>query len=69
MRTKLAEESGLKIEEISPDESFEEMNLDSLALVSLAYDLEQVTEMEINPTAFTEYDTINKLTEWIRSQK
>lgn len=66
----IATETGLEIKEISGDENFENFNLDSLSLVSLAFELENVTGLSsIDPTVFTEYNTINKLTVWVENQK
>jgi acyl carrier protein len=66
---KLAEESGSKVEEIDLDEIIENFDLDSLSLVSIAFEIEKEFEFdEINPTIFQEYNTINKLSEWIQNQ-
>ncbi|MBS7562915.1 acyl carrier protein [Mucilaginibacter sp. Bleaf8] len=66
----IATEAGLPVEEISGDEKFESFHLDSLSLISLAFEVENITGIEqIDPTIFTEYDTINKLTAWVESQK
>jgi acyl carrier protein len=43
--------------------------MDSLSIVSIAADLESVVNEEIDPTAFIEYNTINKFTEWMAQSK
>ena len=69
LQSKLAEESGVPISDISCDEEFESFQLDSLSFVSISYELESKLDMEVNPTVFSEFNTINKLTAWINSQK
>jgi len=69
LQKQIAEESGVAVEEISLDEAFENFRLDSLSFVSISYELETQLSMEISPTVFTEFNTINKLAEWINAQK
>lgn len=69
LQRKIAEEAGEKIESISLDADFESFRLDSLSLLSIAYDLENEINLEINPTDLIEYNTINKLAEWIESKR
>ncbi|WP_462251926.1 phosphopantetheine-binding protein [Ekhidna sp.] len=63
----IADESGEKPESVSISRKFETMNLDSLSLLSLAHEIESKLSLEIDPTALTEYDTIEKLAKWIES--
>ena len=65
----IAEESGDPVETIDCDVPFEDYNMDSLAVVSLSFDLENLLDKSIDPTIFTEYNTINKLVEWLETQK
>ena len=65
---KIAEESNLPESEINISVSFKDFNLDSLSMVSLSYDLETFTGKTIEPTAFWEYDSIEKLSSWITSE-
>jgi acyl carrier protein len=65
----IAEESGLAIGEVSTSTDFEDFDLDSLSLVSLAYDLETLINKELSPTVFTEFNTIDKLAKWIEKQQ
>lgn len=66
---KIAEESGISKEKIDSDEALENLELDSLASISIAFDIEKEFNLEeINPSVFTEFNTINKLTEWITNQ-
>ncbi|WP_299460113.1 acyl carrier protein [uncultured Microscilla sp.] len=66
---KVAEETGLNTEQISCDEDFNNFDMDSLSIVSIAADLESATNEEVDPTAFVEYNTINKFATWISQQK
>lgn len=66
---KIAEETGLENELINCDELFENFDLDSLSSISIAFDIENKFKLdEINPTVFEEFNTINKLSEWIQVQ-
>lgn len=66
---KIAEETGLENELINCDELIENFDLDSLSSISIAFDIENKFKLdEINPTVFEEFNTINKLSEWIQVQ-
>ncbi len=70
LQQKLADESGLATEEIHFDREFEQLSLDSLSVITLAYELESYTGKElIDPSVFSEYNTINKLAAWLETQK
>ncbi|MEW7291366.1 acyl carrier protein [Aquimarina sp. 2304DJ70-9] len=70
LQERVAEETDLPIDEISCDLEFTNFNMDSLSTLTLAFDLESKLDVgEIDPTIFSEYDTINKLVEWIEHQK
>ena len=69
LQKQISQESGIPLENVSSDEDFANFKLDSLCLVSIAFDLESQIKMEISPTAFIEFNTINKLAEWITLQK
>lgn len=66
-KEKIAEESGTPIENISINQTFDNFNLDSLSTVTLAYDLEMELGLDIDPTIFYEFDTIEKLVEKIQA--
>ena len=66
---KIADDTGVPIEKVSCDVAFDSFALDSLSLISLAYDLETLLGKEINPAVFTEYNTINKLAGWVKSNE
>lgn len=68
LKEKLSAEIGVETTLINLDTPFTQINLDSLSMVSLAYDLETYTGIVIDPTVFSEFDTPNKLVEWIRLQ-
>ncbi|PWA10212.1 acyl carrier protein [Flavobacterium laiguense] len=66
---KIAEESGLEKDTINCDEPIENFELDSLSSISIAFDIEKEFNLdEINPTVFQEFNTINKLAQWIQNQ-
>jgi len=69
LQTQIAEEAGIAVNEVSCDEDFENFNLDSLSLVSISFELESRVDLEISPSVFTEFNTINKLAEWVSNQK
>jgi|GWRWMinimDraft_6_1066014.scaffolds.fasta_scaffold15899_2 acyl carrier protein len=70
LAAKIAEESNTPLSEIDMDKKFEEYYLDSLSTVTILFDLEKdFNYKEINPSAFSEYNTINKFAEWIQVQK
>jgi len=55
---------------VNADEPFENMHIDSLSMVSISYNLETAFNLEnIDPAIFSEYNTINKLTEWLNRNK
>ena len=69
LRQKIADEAGLRADQIPLDEEFDNFKLDSLSLISLSYELESIVDRDISPTVFIEYNTINKLAEWMGTQK
>ena len=69
LQEKIAEEAGILPGEVLLDEDFKSYNIDSLSMVSIAFDLETLLGKEISPTIFSEFNTINKLSEWLESQK
>lgn len=70
LQQKIAEEAGLPAPEITYDTPFDQLALDSLSVITLAYELESYTGKEsIDPSVFSEFNTINKLTEWLEQQK
>lgn len=70
LKEKIAEETELPLNQISYDEEFDNFKMDSLSLLSFSFDLEKLLDIpEINPTVFTEYNTINKLAQWVENLK
>ncbi|RYY53736.1 MAG: acyl carrier protein [Chitinophagaceae bacterium] len=66
----ISDETGLASTEIQHDERFENFNMDSLSVVSLAFELEKRTGLQsIEPAVFIEYNTVNKLAQWVDSQQ
>jgi len=69
LRNQIAEEAGVPAQQISFDHDLTTFRLDSLSLVSVSFELESLTKVPVHPAIFSEFNTINKLTEWIISQK
>lgn len=69
LQNQIAEESGIPVDEVSCDEDFANFKLDSLSLVSISFELGSRVNMEVSPTLFTEFNTINSVVEWIDNQK
>jgi len=70
LQQKISEESGIDSSQIGFDQEFEQFRMDSLSVITLAYELEAFSGVEqIDPAVFTEFNTINKLAEWIQAQK
>jgi acyl carrier protein len=69
LQHQIADEAGIPVANISCDEDFESFKLDSLSMVSISFELESKLNVELSPTVFTEFNTINKLVTWIDSQK
>ncbi len=65
LKAQIAEEAGLKQEEVNESATFESFHLDSLDMVSISYELEKFTGKTIEPTIFWEYNSIDKLREWV----
>jgi acyl carrier protein len=65
---RIAAEIGGQASDIDMDASFSSFSLDSLSTVSLSYELEIYTGLVVDPTVFFEFDTPNKLIQWVQSQ-
>lgn len=68
LQEKISEETDIPFDEISFDINFESFNMDSLAILSITFELEEYLsreEVQIDPSVFSEFNTINKLTVWI----
>jgi acyl carrier protein len=66
----ISDELEIPKESISLDEPFEDLKLDSLSILTIAFDLEEKFNIEeLSPTVFSEFNTINKLSEWLMNQK
>ncbi len=70
LKERIAEETDIAISQISGDQEFSEFNMDSLSTLTLAFDLEALLGIEeLDPTVFSEYNTINKLAAWIEQRQ
>jgi acyl carrier protein len=68
LRDKLSEETGSESNHIDLDTPFSAYKLDSLTMVSMSFDLGQHTGLAVDPVVFFEFDTPNKLVQWVQSQ-
>lgn len=69
LRQKLSEETSSDSKTIDLDADFASLDLDSLSTVSLAYELETLAGVVIDPTVFSEFRTPNELIQWIQMQR
>jgi acyl carrier protein len=66
---KIADECGHQPDTLNCDEPIENFDLDSLSSISISMDIETEFKInEINPSVFTEFNTVNKLAAWIQNQ-
>lgn len=66
---KVAKEAKLKPENVSTDTPFVSFGLDSIVIVTLVDDLEHWLNTSLDPTIFWEYPTIEKLSDWLITEK
>jgi len=69
LRQKLAVEIGVEPGLIDLNAPFAGHKLDSLTMISISYELEEYTGLVIDPAVFFEFDTPNKLIQWVQSQE
>ncbi|MHA8087438.1 acyl carrier protein [Aquirufa sp. Wall-65K1] len=70
MITQIASEASIAEEEVDCDVPFEHFNLDSLSIVSISFEMESVFQLEnVDPSLFSEYNTINKLCVWMENRQ
>lgn len=68
--TQIASEASIAEEEVDCDVTFDQFNLDSLAIVSISFEMESQFQLEnVDPSLFSEYNTINKLCVWLENQQ
>ncbi|MHA8054489.1 phosphopantetheine-binding protein [Aquirufa nivalisilvae] len=68
--TQIASEASIVEEEVDCDLAFEHFNLDSLSIVSISFEMESVFQLEnVDPSLFSEFNTINKLCVWMENQQ
>lgn len=66
----IASEASIEEEEVDCDVTFDQFNLDSLAIVSISFEMESQFQLEnVDPSLFSEYNTINKLCVWLENQQ
>ncbi|MDF0692452.1 phosphopantetheine-binding protein [Aquirufa ecclesiirivi] len=66
----IASEASIVEEEVDCDVTFDQFNLDSLAIVSISFEMESQFQLEnVDPSLFSEYNTINKLCVWLENQQ
>lgn len=68
--TQIASEASISEKEVDCDATFDQFNLDSLAIVSISFEMESKFQLEnVDPSLFSEYNTINKLCVWMENQQ
>ena len=53
---------------INPNDSFQELGLDSIGAVSLVKEIETKYDIKLYPTVFFEYRTISLLSDYLKDQ-
>ncbi len=67
---RIAEEASIPVAEVDCDRAFQEYNMDSLAIISLCFEMEDKFGLEnADPSMLSEYNTINKLAAWVEAQR
>ncbi len=70
LQRKIADETDMSVEDIPLDQEFDQLDLDSLSILTIAFDLETDFGFDnLDPTVLSEFNTINKLVEWMTSKK
>ena len=68
IRTLVAKEMRVEPQTLDPQQKFTSYGLDSIVALSVSGDLEDLTQLELEPTLLWDYPTINALAEYIVSQ-
>lgn len=69
IQSKIAETLGIKAEDISLDEEFFSLGLDSMHAIFLIDEIEKEFDVEINPHSFWEHPTIRAFSQNLEKQK
>ena len=64
-KTKIAEITNLKVEEIDENTEFFSLGLDSVKALFVLQELEDYLEIEINPLVFWNYPTLNSVSDFL----
>lgn len=68
IQIKVAETLGVKPDEVSPNEEFMSLGLDSMHAIFLIDEIEKEYNIEINPHTFWEFPTINSFADNLEKQ-
>ncbi|WP_457969672.1 acyl carrier protein [Acinetobacter calcoaceticus] len=68
IRTLVAKEMRVEPQTLDTQQKFTSYGLDSIVALSVSGDLEDLTQLELEPTLLWDYPTINALAEYIVSQ-
>lgn len=63
----LAKRLNAPLEEVNPDTEFFNMGIDSLDAMQIFISVQRETEHSLSPTLLFEYDTVNKIANYIES--
>jgi acyl carrier protein len=67
---KIADEANIPKDQVDCDKPFDEYHLDSLAMISMCFEMEDHFKLEnTDPSMLSEYNTINKLVQWVETQR
>lgn len=64
-KTKIAEITNLKVEEIDENTEFFSLGLDSVKALFVLQELEDYLDIEINPLVFWNYPTLNSVSDFL----
>ncbi len=68
IRTLVAKEMRVEPDTLDPNQKFTSYGLDSIVALSVSGDLEDLTQLELEPTLLWDYPTIDALAEYIVSE-
>ena len=69
LQENIAQEIGCDPSDLETDTEFSSWGMDSLMAVSLAEQLAEALNVELDPTIFWEFPTIGKLSGWLEENK
>jgi acyl carrier protein len=68
-KQQIVAEAGIDVADVETDKPISSYSLDSLSMVSIAYELEGYLNTPVDPTIFSEFSTINDIIKWIQERQ